>query len=494
MHNPNRPTVAKTSVAADTETQKKVCEAADIKWDEDKQRIAGWVFPPAPRDPRAIKASLRYQLNRKHENIEEFKDYVIEDDLEAVNAAYDSWPANDSSLYSKKVIDALGEILAGFHPDRSAGYASIVRPGTKVVWMNDPTYTCHLAFLRLALISSYTRYELSEMTATEMLKAGLQDPRTPFIKDEPHTIAKAEQERWRLIWPLSVIDELVFAFMHRPQNKLDIKTYQAGKLTGPVYPCIGVGHDDEGLRTLHSYAKKVHGGEGIGDDDATGWDISVSWRSWILDAERRADCFARGQPITADYEARCEWFEELSINIATLSAHHVIMIGSDLIEIDALGIMASAHPSTGGSNTCMRLVTLYEAHKKAAMGTGDDCLERGKLTSESRTRLAARGIVTRDEHFHTGLEYDFNSLHILEEASGYVKGRFLNFEKLVARLLMTHGSYSPLNESGISAVSSGYYVLRNSPAELERYKVVVGVLGYTQEAVDAADGIESDED
>jgi hypothetical protein len=215
-------------------------------------------------------------------------------------------------------------------------------------------------------------------------------------------------------------------------------------------------------------------------------------RFWFLDAGRRADCFARGQPLDADFEARVTWFREMCENIGIISGHHVVVIGADVFEVDSIGPMPSAHPSTGNSNTGGRSISLYIAYRKPNFAVGDDALKRGKLTAEGHARLRAQGIDVRDARHDFNEVYEFNSLLISFDAQGEPVTDFQNFDKLIVRLVFGHGMYTLENEAGVSAIASARLVLRHSAAKLAVLDEVASMLGYP--VIGAAENVDSDED
>lgn len=279
-----------------------------------------------------------------------------------------------------------------------------------------------------------------------------------------------------------MLDELVYLYFHKPQNKKDIDAYQSGKLTGPLFPCIGIGHNDEGLNTFLNHAARVRGeADGTETDDVSGFDFSITQRMWQLDAAGRSDCYIRGQPTDENYAEKCEWFEECCIKIGFLSGSHVVMIGVFLYEVQYPGVMPSAHPSTGGSNTRMRLITLFIVHPFPAAATGDDALKRAQLTKLAFEGLIAQGLDLRDVSYREDKTINFNSLNISRIGS-QVTTEFLNFEKLVVNLLYTHGEYveAPPGEDnpGLSALQSGFFCVRNEPEKTRQLLHIGRELGY----------------
>jgi hypothetical protein len=150
------------------------------------------------------------------------------------------------------------------------------------------------------------------MTPKQMVDAGLQDPRVPFIKGEPHGKNKQESKRWRLIWVCSVVDILAAGITHRRQDKADINSYQEG-FSG--YHCVGMGHHDDGIEALGNVLDRIGSTTGkLTSSDVKGWDFGVR-RQWLLyDGLRRI----RLGPGTSLFDELI-WCEQMSTSGALIS-------------------------------------------------------------------------------------------------------------------------------------------------------------------------------
>jgi len=280
-----------------------------------------------------------------------------------------------------------------------------------------------------------------------------------------------------------VLDELLFSFMHKPQNKADIAAYQSESLPGPIFPVLGVGHHDEGIQLLGRTLSRLHLSAGtsqkVATSDASGWDFSVTRMLWMRDAMRRIDCWARVSDSSSELQ---ETIEDLLLVVGVLSSAHCFCISGIVYEFDFYGLMPSAHPSTSDSNSGMRGESLFDKIKRLLVVVGDDVAHDDLLSPEEKAALEATGTIVRAEESFEPYTYAFNS-HIItyDTASGKYFGKFTNFEKLVVKLILSHGVYpadSIEYKQGVEAVAGGLHVLRHTPDLLPKYRTIVDALGY----------------
>lgn len=433
--------------------------------------LAAWGMPPNANNPGAIRHSFDVQLRKRSPKAET----CLEQDK--LLDVYDSYPtvrSKDRNL--QESLHKLVELLDG---SKSSGFNGLTagRSADKKWFKQNATETVNLVFLAIAVMHCYTAAEIASMTPQQLLEAGLILPLMPFIKQEPHTVAKLKEGRYRLIFRLAVVAEVLFGHYHRAQNKADIAAYQAETLPGPFYPAIGVGHDDVGLQRLGRYIEKLgETGEGVGSSDASGWDMSFRRAMWMADAARRADRIDSTSTEDNQYDYRC------LLKVAFMSSAHVVLIGDELFELDDFGPMPSGHPSTGDTNTFGRGATMYCVHSKPALAVGDDLLKRARLALEAMQRLIRSGINERDavHEFDVGAvkgQHNFNS-HDLTKVDGKWQAKYLNFDKLVVRLLFLHGAANVGGQAGCDAVAGGLHVLRYNSVDLARYTALVTELGY----------------
>jgi len=177
------------------------------------------------------------------------------------------------------------------------------------------------------------------------------------------------------------------------------------------------------------------------------------------------------------------------VKVSLFSSAHLIAVDGLFHQVNVFGVMPSAHPSTGASNTFMRIGELFSVLRRNIVGVGDDVIYQGRITPEEKAELLLRGVRIHKE-FTTaddGVDgrFDFNSHFIYRPGLGakYI-GVFQNTTKLIAGLLLKHaqlsddGDWTP-TVAGREAVAGGKHVLRNTPEWLSVYTKISEEIGYS---------------
>ncbi|CAE7190197.1 Carns1, partial [Symbiodinium sp. KB8] len=115
--------------------------------------------------------------------------------------------------------------------DKAIGWSTQYFPGKRGNIQKDSKKTAELIIMckvRLALRACYAhriRIHLLR-NPTQRVKAGLQDIACLCPEREGHSVSKANDKRWRLIWNVSEVDRLLDAYIHGDQTHLDVLTHQ----------------------------------------------------------------------------------------------------------------------------------------------------------------------------------------------------------------------------------------------------------------------------
>lgn len=105
------------------------------------------------------------------------------------------------------------------------------------------------------------------------------DPVRLFVKWEPHTVEKAALGRWRLIWSVSVVDQLVDSLLWEESLAAEIANYRRIPSKPGFSPAYG-GYDD-------LFSSIDDGSKNIVTKDMQGWDWTMpGWYYWA-DTKRR---------------------------------------------------------------------------------------------------------------------------------------------------------------------------------------------------------------
>jgi len=212
-----------------------------------------------------------------------------------------------------------------------------------------------------------------QLSAGDLITYGIWDPVRLFIKNEPHTIAKIEEGRLRLIANVSLRAQLIERWLCGYQNQLEINRWYEL----PVAP--GIGLDDDSLALVTARLRKINKSGRLAMTDVSGWDWSVKpWLLWA-DAERRR--IAAG--VSEDHLYACL----LRLRAYATGASVYALSDGKLVAQRTHGIQNSGSYCTSSTNSWMR-VMLYCIARELATGVecdeswmddvvamGDDCVE-----------------------------------------------------------------------------------------------------------------------
>jgi len=395
------------------------------------KKVSGYALPPS--GPEAVKASFIGQCARqKPGNWDKLREDI--NFTTNVNRFCKEYPPCDPATRSS-IQDSIDHYLDNMDPAKSAGWSARVRAGTKGVWSrtaHDRSVLAYCVMVRLALRIAEGE-NIHWLKAEDMIRLGLKDPTEIFTKTEAHDEKKVKDERWRLIWVISMIDSVCQDVMHRHQNKADIHAYASGQLNSQA---VGLGHHDQGIKRIGEMLNDLSikyphapcntnfvGYDEFHTSDASGWDLSVSRDAIYFDAERRISRSTRACPVYNDLL----WAE------AACNSAHVIVIGTALWTFEWFGITASGIPSTSAQNSAIRSFTAKACGAKKQTAAGDDLVHTGLMNLEL---LASTGCITKEgsqKAAHPEGPVEFTS-HLFTKVDGVWRATFNNVVKMLAHL------------------------------------------------------------
>jgi len=259
--------------------------------------------------------------------------------------------------------------------------------------------------------------------AWRLVDVGLTGPIRLFVKNEPHSAAKAAEQRWRLISSVEVVDQVVERFLHWEQNELEIMSWR----TLPVK--AGMGLDDKSLGDLIANVREFKYPKCT---DASGWDWCVQYseyRQFVLHRLKLAERAQRARNLLPGLFVRGFMARVMAARaLCLMTAAFVLSDGHVFVQTDP-GIQKSGSFCTASSNSYMRWSLARMVGAAHAICMGDDAIEEGSGDWDP-TRYTKMGYrIELSEH--EGI--DFCSHHIGETVEQCWP---LNDSKLVARCLM----------------------------------------------------------
>jgi len=216
-----------------------------------------------------------------------------------------------------------------------------------------------------------------------LIMLGVMDPVRLFVKDEPHTMAKALQQRWRLISSVSVVDNLVQRLAYTIQDEAEILCWNMT----PSKP--GIGFDAVKVGQLFEC---VEGHYPVQHSDISGWDWSVKSWEFDWDSERRIRLAQQKSPVFETLIKACAYCTSFSVYATSDSALHLQGMR---------GIQNSGAKNTASTNSSVRvmaaiIVAIRNKVQPWAIAMGDDCLETP--SADCVARYAEIGHLLREKH------------------------------------------------------------------------------------------------
>lgn len=256
-----------------------------------------------------------------------------------------------------------------------------------------------------------------DATPLWLLQRGYADAVRIFVKNEPHSTAKLEEQRVRLISSLSLVDELVARILYTVQNKTEIRSWE----NCPSKP--GMGFTQEQTESLISYRNAWKLNESF---DVSGWDWSVP--DWLLDWDARA----RAALAHADENSL---FFKACRNLAMVLGRSVfILANGDVYAQVWYGLMKSGWYNTSSTNSRMLFMIALSAGAEHAAAAGDDHIAAVLHLLDYMKRMLGYGF--RVKHSPQNPDtFDFCS-HLYRDG----KAHTLNVQKITFALLCKKGS------------------------------------------------------
>lgn len=199
-----------------------------------------------------------------------------------------------------------------------------------------------------------------EMTAEELVKAGLCDPIRIFVKNEPHSSKKLEEGRVRLIMSVSIVDQIVERVLCSELNSKEIASFH--RL--PVKP--GMGFSQEKVDLVGAYLGSF--GELV-SSDVSGWDWSVSAAELRFDALRRVG--AAGVSVDHPY-ARALLARSVCLSRSVIAFSDGLMLAQRWD-----GVQKSGSYNTSSGNSWIRVAAARYSGAGCVCAMGDDCVDDG---------------------------------------------------------------------------------------------------------------------
>lgn len=208
-------------------------------------------------------------------------------------------------------------------------------------------------------------FDCDEDDPWELVRKGLVDPVKLFVKCEPHKVSKLSEGRVRLIFSMSLVDNVIARLLFANQNVAEIEAWA----DIPSKP--GMGLNDEGLDKIYSSVVENSSG-GLMEVDIRGWDWSFQEIDFIEDLKRR----------TFLNNGKGTFWERIARSHYHCVARKVMCLSDgSLIQQSVPGVMPSGWYNTSSTNSAVRAMNHYHAALSEGVSPwcivmGDDSVER----------------------------------------------------------------------------------------------------------------------
>jgi len=339
---------------------------------------AGEFYLPA-KGARYEKASFAYQASRYNHDVH--IEYTSAD-VERVASLY---PAADiPDLFkdpTRSAFDkALEQTLYDVPNHSTPGWPYNSRFKTMGELFESPTGLAELYDHAWEFFKILASDNITTLSAEEVfLKLGVVSHL--FIKDELHTKEKVDKSRYRLIFSVPILVNLMERLCCAAQNKLEIANWERI----PSKP--GLGFTDEMSRSLIDYASR-HGL--CNSTDMSGWDWTVNGAHIDFDRDVRLKLVSGQEGYSV--------FATFLNNVNHLLTNKVVALSNgELYAQSFSGVIASGSYRTSPTNSRIRIGARYKAiGDTEAMSMGDDCVEGDYGGVDPVEAYAKLGFILKD--------------------------------------------------------------------------------------------------
>lgn len=228
---------------------------------------------------------------------------------------------------------------------------------------------------RLNLLSE----KIIDYDPVQLVQFGYCDPVRLFVKQEPHSLKKITEGRFRLISSVSLVDQLVERMIFGPQNELEITRWR----NIPSKPGMGLSLEEQ-AQTIWSDLSYKHLKHPAAEADISGFDWSVQdWELWA-DLKMRIEL--------GNMEGR---LKIAAINRFTCFMNSVFQLSDgSLIAQGKPGLMKSGSYCTSSTNSRIRCLMAELIGAPWCIAMGDDSVEG--YVPNARRKYEELGHVCKD--------------------------------------------------------------------------------------------------
>lgn len=363
---------------------------------------------------------MRYQASRFQPGVEPSED--VQEKM--LNKILQEYPHTQVPLgfESEKLSVTRAQVLRAL--DACEGTSSPGLPWASICATNQEVKDKHADWLvdavlqRLELLANFdSSREDCACDPRWLVQEHLCDPVRLFIKQEPHTIKKDQEGRWRLISSVSLTDQVVERLLFQVQNEMEIDNWE----TCPSKPGIGLSLDEQASSLYNSVSGRLAGAE---SDDIEGWDFNV--KEWQMRLE------ARARVALARASARSIFGRIVRARLWCLSRSVFVTSAGKMWYQTVAGWMKSGCYITSSGNSRMRVVLAWVIGCLWCIAMGDDSVHH--IAPGGFEKCQELGFRIKASRPCADGSFEFCS-HVFKRGPGGVVAQPLNWAKSAFRLL-----------------------------------------------------------
>lgn len=340
-------------------------------------------------------SSLVYQCSRGNSANPDFIRFAADVESKILDAVSCTVPQtncfndcpSDRAALARRAIDELRHVS---NWDANPGYPfQLVHKDLRSLVETDSVSLVALSVNLLDRWMSIEHEELRLLSSDEVFLRKFNWPNRVFIKQEPHSLEKAQAQRWRLVVSVSAPFILAQRVLLGQQHRHMVDSVDT------TASCIGLGLSDQAIEVLFQKTTYVKDAHGLVSSDQSGYD----WRLFWFWANLVCTIWIRATGATG------RWANGIRNMSFCLMSSFFVLSNGDMFVLLTLAVQRSGGLDTGPGNSVLRCalniavrlylremgVTQVPSSVLPCISMGDDCVESFgcKVDPESLTNLFA---------------------------------------------------------------------------------------------------------
>lgn len=229
------------------------------------------------------------------------------------------WTQHDQPFSRARVL----ETIRGLNMNGSPGYPLCLQWTTNREMLRDPPLG-----LGIDALADLVEVRLEKLLTCDLSNSAVQDPIRTFIKREAHTPEKAAAKRWRIIWSIGVVDQVIDKLLWANMQKAEVDVWADIPTKSGYSAKYG---------TTNRLYNQIDDGGMCAKGDKSSWDITVA--GWEAD-----DNLEINFRLCSNYHPDSKWVVVAKRRHVALFGHRRIITSDGfLYRQDHYGVLPSGY-------------------------------------------------------------------------------------------------------------------------------------------------------